>query len=166
MPATLPSGNIYACAQIIFQGVPVLFGVDTTNTITGAPPLTYGTPTWDTNWQMAATVYEWIHFKCLITNPNSVAVTKIVSFLANVMVNSDGVWRPGFWGNSYPITIPANGSYLFDNCILDGIRGPGYFSGQGTIMIASNWTVQCWLTDSDGTESPKVVAYYTMAGGD
>jgi hypothetical protein len=35
MPATLPSGVIYLCAQVIYQGQPVLFGTDTGTTLAG-----------------------------------------------------------------------------------------------------------------------------------
>jgi plastocyanin len=139
------NGNVYA---VYSQGQVTV--------VAAANPWTYGTPAIDINWQVGTSSFYWVRYRVTITNPNPFPLTQYVSVLckgisgpyANQMMSVSGINSP------YQITIPANGTYAFDSCLIENITKAGYApTGHMTFCTLPSWIVEEWITATDGSSS-------------
>jgi hypothetical protein len=152
------AGTYYVFVAVYVAGV--LVGVWTNGTVMVSAPTplwTYGTPAIDANWQVGVNYYfNWIRYRCLITNPSSQPVAKAISLMYKLFIPSSGYTQGATTFKTYSPPIPP--SLFYDSTNIpqadiaafeawynligyQNIYGPFY--SQTVLEMNNNW--QAWI---------------------
>lgn len=106
------AGTYYVFVAVYVAGV--LVGVWTNGTVTVSAPTpiwTYSSPAIDANWQVGVSYFNWIRYRCQITNPSSQAVAKAISLMYKLKIPPSATFQGVPIFKTYNPPIPLGPFY-------------------------------------------------------
>jgi hypothetical protein len=111
-PVGMLSAGTHTCVATLSSGGQVL-DTETFTLVAYTPVIlwTYGTPAIDANWQVGVSYFNWIRYRCQITNPSSQAVAKAISLMYKLKIPPSATFQGVTIFKTYNPPIPLGPFY-------------------------------------------------------
>jgi hypothetical protein len=106
------AGTYYVFVAVYIAGVLIGVWINGTVMVSAPTPLwTYSSPAIDANWQVGVSYFNWIRYRCQITNPSSQAVAKAISLMYKLKIPPSATFQGVTIFKTYNPPIPLGPFY-------------------------------------------------------